>query len=124
MKTKPEKEIDLEEVERLASIGLTKEQIANALGISYSTLNRRQKDMEDMEGAIKRGQAKGIGSVANVLYEKAMGGDVASLIFFLKARGGWKETVRNENVDDNQSDGMKSVYAKMKAAQKDDGESV
>lgn len=124
MKTKPEIEIDLEEVERLASLGLTQEQIASALGIGQTTFYKRKRENADFEGAIKRGQAKGIGAVANVLYEKAMSGDVASLIFYLKARGGWKETVRNENVDDNQSDGMKSVYAKMKAAQEDDGEPV
>jgi hypothetical protein len=124
MKTKPEIEIDLEEVERLASLGLTQEQIAASLGIGQTTLYKRKRESADFEGAIKRGQAKGIGAVANKLYEKAMSGDVASLIFFLKARGGWKETVRNENVDDNQSDGMKSVYAKMKAAQNDDGEPV
>lgn len=124
MKTKPKIEIDLGEVERLASLGLTQEQIAAGLGISETTLRSRKKENADFADAIKRGQAKGIGSVANVLYEKAMSGDVASLIFYLKARGGWKETVRNENVGDNQSDGMKAVYAKMKSAQKDDGESV
>ena len=124
MKTKPKIEIDLAEVERLASLGLTQEQIAAGIGISETTLRNRKKENADFADAIKRGQAKGIGSVANVLYEKAMSGDVASLIFYLKARGGWKETVRNENVGDNQSDGMKAVYAKMKSAQKDDGESV
>lgn len=124
MKTKPEKEIDLEEVERLASSGLTQEQIAAALGIGQTTLYKRKRESADFEDAIKRGQAKGISAVANKLYEKAMSGDVASLIFFLKARGGWKETVRNENVGDNQTDGMKAIYAKMKAAQEDDGESV
>lgn len=124
MKTKPKIEIDLTEVERLASLGLTQEQIAAALGICEKTLRNRKKENTDFTDAIKSGQAKGIGAVANVLYEKAMGGDVASLIFYLKARGGWKETVRNENVGDNQSDGMKAIYAKMKAAQEDDGESV
>lgn len=123
MKTKPKIEIDLTEVERLASLGLTQEQIAAALGIGQTTLYKRKRESADFEDAIKMGQAKGIGAVANKLYEKAMSGDVASLIFYLKARGGWKETIRNENAEE-QSDGMKSVYAKMKAAQEDDGEPV
>ncbi len=121
MKTKPKIEIDLAEVERLASLGLTQEQIADALGISEDTLYARKRESKDFRDAIKRGQAKGVGSVANVLFEKAMGGDVASLIFYLKARGGWKETQRIET-NETKGDSLKNVYAKMREAvtEKDD----
>lgn len=117
-KTKPQIAIDLAQVELFASRGLTREQIADALGISYSTLNRRSKDLEDLEAAIKRGEAKGIAKVANALFDKAVKGNTAAQIFFLKARAGWKETNRNEIVmdDEQPGDGMADLYAEMRQA--------
>jgi DNA-binding CsgD family transcriptional regulator len=49
-------EINIQEVEHLAGLGLTLEEISDCLGISYSTLNRRLKDLEVVEAAIKRGE--------------------------------------------------------------------
>lgn len=117
-KTKPQIAIDLAQVELFASRGLTREQIAAALGISYSTLNRRSKDLEDLEAAIKRGEAKGIAKVADALFNKAIKGNTAAQIFFLKARAGWKETNRNEIVmdDEQPGDGMADLYAEMRQA--------
>lgn len=117
-KTKPKIAIDLAQVELFASRGLTREQIAAALGISYSTLNRRSKDLEDLEAAIKRGEAKGIAKVADALFNKAIKGNTAAQIFFLKARAGWKETNRNEIVMDDEQlgDGMADLYAEMRQA--------
>lgn len=118
MMPRPKIQPDIAEVERLASLGLTQEQIADALGVSARTLQKRKAESAEFSDAIKRGQAKGISAVANALFEKAMGGDATSMIFFLKARAGWKETVRNENVDEP-SDGLKAAYAKMRAAQEE-----
>nr|DAJ22127.1 MAG TPA: terminase small subunit [Myoviridae sp. ctDdE54] len=117
-KTKPKIAIDLAQVELFASRGLTREQIAAALGISYSTLNRRSKDLEDLESAIKRGESRGIAKVANALFDKAVKGNTAAQIFFLKARAGWKETNRNEIVmdDEQPGDGMADLYAEMRQA--------
>lgn len=114
-KTKPKIAIDLAQVELFASRGLTREQIAAALGISYSTLNRRSKDLES---AIKRGESRGIAKVANALFDKAVKGNTAAQIFFLKARAGWKETNRNEIVmdDEQPGDGMADLYAEMRQA--------
>ena len=43
------KEIDLDKVEELASLGLSEQQIADSLGISRSTLSRRKKDNETFD---------------------------------------------------------------------------
>jgi hypothetical protein len=83
--------IDLSEVTRLASLGLTHEQIAASLGISARTLESRKAESAEFAAAIKEGQAKGIAEVANALWVNATGGNVTAQIFFLKARAKWKD---------------------------------
>ena len=83
--------LDLQQVEALASRGLTLEQIAANLGIDASTLHRKKAQMQELQDAINRGRSKGISLIANKLFEKAKSGNVAAMIFFLKARGGWSE---------------------------------
>ena len=91
MKTKPKIEIDLKEVEALARRGLSQEQIANALGISETTLYDRKRESEEFAEAIKRGRAIGVGHVANKLMESVNAGNVTAAIFYLKAQGGWRD---------------------------------
>lgn len=85
------KQIDLNEVERLAGLGLTMEQIAASLGISRTTLQTRKAESEQFAQAIQKGQASGIATIANALWENARGGNVTAQIFFLKARAQWKD---------------------------------
>lgn len=87
------KPIDIEQAEVLASRGLTMAQIAASFGLSDDTLARRRKENEELEAAIRRGQAKGIAKVANSLYEQAMRGNVTAAIFYLKARANWSDRV-------------------------------
>jgi hypothetical protein len=83
---------DILKAEELAARGLTKEQIAHYLCISYDTLNERTKEIAEFSDAIKRGQAFGIEKIANSLFETALSGNVTAQIFYLKSRAGWKET--------------------------------
>lgn len=85
-------EFDLDEVERLASQGLTQEQIADALGVSARTVGHRIVDSSEFAAAIKRGKAKGIDHVTNKLREMIDAGNVTAGIFYLKCRAGWKDT--------------------------------
>ena len=123
MKTKPRIEIDLAKVEQYAQVCDNEEEIALALGVSYSTLQNRKREFEEFANAIKRGKASANIFVGGRLMNLVKDGNPAATIFWMKSRCGWKETQRIESVDD-QTDGMKSVYAKMKAAQEDDDESV
>jgi len=84
-------ELDLSKVESLAAQGLTEEQIADALGVSRTTLNNRRRESEQFDQAIKRGKAKGVAIVTSKLMEQVKGGNVTAMIFFLKTRGGWSE---------------------------------
>lgn len=113
MRTKPRKAFDLAEVERLASLGLTREQIAAALGASASTVYHRLRDDEEFSEAVKRGEALGIGAVASKLMDQINEGNTTAMIFYLKSRAGWRESseIRVEGVEP--SAGMAAVYAKM-----------
>ena len=91
----PTKEI-IEQVESYAALGLTKEQIADCLGISYQTLNEKTKEYADFSEAIKRGQSKGIARMANLLTKSADGGSVPAQIFYLKARAKWSDLQTEE----------------------------
>lgn len=88
---------DLVEVERLASIGLTEQQVADALGVSTDTIGRRKKDNAGFAEALKRGKASGIATVANNLFEQSAEGNVSAGIFYLKNRAGWKDKIENEH---------------------------
>ena len=106
-------DIDLNKVESLASRGLTQQQIADALGISRTTLYGRIKESEQFEQAIKKGQAKGVASVSNKLYESAMRGEAWAVCFFLKTKGGFKETQKVEMTAD-----VKTTEVELTAKQK------
>ena len=84
--------IDVAEVERLASLGLTHAQICGALGIHTETLRRRRKDCEALDAALARGRATGTAEVAGALFKKATGGDLRAQMFYLKTRAGWSES--------------------------------
>jgi predicted DNA-binding transcriptional regulator AlpA len=72
------------EVEELAARGLTMSQIANATGIGETTLYRKKRELWQFRQAIKKGQALGIASVANKLFELAVSGRIAAIIFLFE----------------------------------------
>lgn len=73
-------------VEHYVSIGYTQEQVAALLETSVDSLARHCRRELDL-GALTV-NAK----IGGKLYQKAMAGDTASLIFWAKTRMGWKET--------------------------------
>ncbi len=99
-------EIDLEQVENLASRGLGTTQIARALGVSWSTIDRNRKRSEEFEETIKRGKAKGIAQVTNSLFTSATDGNVTAQIFYLKNQDAktWKDRVENVHATINLND--------------------
>ena len=87
-----EKEIDLDELYRLAEIGLTEAQMAASLGVSTPTFERRKKVDQQFLSTLKAGKAAGISAVTNALFKGAVEHEKpASQIFFLKNRGGWTD---------------------------------
>lgn len=74
-------------------VGSRQEVIAEILGISVDTLYRHYK--AEMDTAREKANA----SIGGALYKKAMGGDTTAMIFWLKTRARWKETVDISNDD-------------------------
>ena len=74
-------------------VGSRQEVIAEILGISVDTLYRHYK--AEMDTAREKANA----SIGGALYKKAMGGDTTAMIFWLKTRARWRETVDISNDD-------------------------
>lgn len=74
------------EVEKLAGQGLTEKEIALCIGCSQETLIKKKRQYSEFSEAIKRGKAKSHAKIANALFENALAGNTAALIFYLKTR--------------------------------------
>lgn len=79
-----------QQVEMYSAVGLTQAQIAELVGCSVDTLDRHFRRELDL------GLAKANAKVAGTLFNKAMQGDNACLIFWLKTRARWKEVQGHE----------------------------
>ena len=77
-----------------AGLGSTQEHIATLIGKSVDTLTKNDRTRE----ALAAGKAETLAKVAGALVRKALNGDTASAIFYLKTQGGWKETNVSEHV--------------------------
>lgn len=71
-----------------AGLGVPIEQIARIVGIAKETLIKHYGD------ELELGRAQATASIAGKLYERAMKGDVACMIFWLKAQAGWSERMQ------------------------------
>jgi len=103
-------QVNLDQVEVIASLGLIDEEIAIVLGISRRTLNYWKKK-PDFLHSLKRGKLKADFQVTKSLYEKAKAGDVGAIIFWLKNRRPdlWR--------DRQHIDGNLNIRAKMSMAE-------
>lgn len=93
--------------QRMASKGQTEEQIAESIGIAYSTLREKKKEFSAFSAAIKKGKAKAITEIENALFEDAgEPGNTAAKIFFLKNRNPeyWKEKQEIEHSSEGLAD--------------------
>lgn len=77
--------------------GLTIGQIAKCLGISRASLDRKRKEYEEIEEAIKKGEALGVSKIAQALMNNAIHeNNVTAQIFYLKNRSeNWADKVEN-----------------------------
>lgn len=88
--------IELSEIE-VAQVGalaqyLSKEQIADYLGVSRPTFDAILERDDRVSEHYKKGKASAIANVAKGLVQKAIGGNMTAAIFYLKTQAGWTET--------------------------------
>lgn len=84
-------ELDVSKVEDLAS-RLTKAQVADYFGVSETTFRKIEERQPEVSVAYKRGKAEVTRKIASKLIEKALEGDNACMMFYLKTQAGWRET--------------------------------
>jgi hypothetical protein len=76
-----------------AIVGTPQENICAILGISVPTLHKHYR--QELDTARDTANA----AIGGALYTKAMGGDTAAMIFWMKTRARWRETVDIVNSD-------------------------
>lgn len=89
-------EMTRQKVQLLVAFQINEDVIAHEIGVTGKTLRRWYKK------EIEFGAQRAVASVASKLYTKATSSDrdaLTAMIFFLKVRGGWHETVRLANDD-------------------------
>ena len=83
------------QVEAMAGYGVPEHAIARVVGIDAKTLRKHYREELDT------GQIKATAKVAESLFRKATGEgpqSVTAAIFWLKTRGGWRETPQDHRI--------------------------
>jgi len=75
--------VDLRQVELLAGLGLTEEQIASIQGISWTSLKTYKKQHAEFLAAIKHGKEKAEMQITKSLFQVACNGNLGAMIFWL-----------------------------------------
>ncbi len=78
-----------EKVRMLRCCGVTHPMIASVLKIGVRTLEKHFRE------ELSIGLADANAQIAGALYRKAIEGDTTAMIFWLKSRAGWRETIQN-----------------------------
>lgn len=100
----------IEEVRRLARV-LTREQIAAFFGMSAVTFYAICQRQPEVSDAYQKGRAEAVGDVGRSLLARALEGDTASAIFYLKTQAGWREQKDVRIVEDASADAAKGKLA-------------
>ncbi len=94
------------QVEKDVARGLTREQIADSLGIHVATLYKKTGELNELNEAIKRGKRKDASSLGGKLSQIAMDDNpkfrsqqLTALIFSLKTKHGWRERVEHTGAE-------------------------
>ena len=80
------------QVEALAGVGMTVEQIADYMGCSKSTMDRRIAEDEKLNEALRKGRTRAHGKVLQAAYNMATDEKHSDFTkFYLRSRYGWSE---------------------------------
>jgi hypothetical protein len=82
---------DIKYIQEMYAIGLPLKKIAQVLGISVSTIERRRKEDDALNAALEKGRASTDLMVLNNFYKHLKDGDKTALIFYMKTKMGYSE---------------------------------
>ena len=88
-------------------VGTQRELIARLIGISAETLDKYYRP------ELEESAAKANAEIAKGLYAKAIGGDVTSMIFWLKTRARWREERPEAPDTGTLTDALRAIADKM-----------
>lgn len=87
----------LEQVEHLAKLGLTQDEIAHTIGIGATTFYYKKIDYPELDAAVKRGKAAGIQIASTQLLEMVQIGNIEAIKTFLKLCHGRSERTETQH---------------------------
>ena len=93
--------IDMQQVEHLASLNLGIMDICRSIGVGWDTFNKhREKKNSELSDALERGKAKGLQRATSKLMEKIEDGEFQAIQFYLKSadREKWAEKAEISHV--------------------------
>lgn len=81
---------------------MSREHIAQILGISEATLYSRQREDPKFVEAFNQGVAEGVAAVSGELLKMIKAGSIRAMMYYLNCKAGWKETsiVEHKNTTD------------------------
>ncbi len=96
---RPPKKLTQEQIVQVEALAayLTDKQIADYLSVGITTFYEIMERQPEVSERYKKGKSKAIGVVAKSLMKNIQEGKEASIIFFLKTKGGWTETQKLEH---------------------------
>ena len=103
-------------LEGWARDGLTDEQIAQKMGVGYSTLQTWKSKYQDIQDTLKKGKDVVDYQVENALLSSALDGNTTAQIFWLKNRrpDKWRDK-QKEEADNTALDKLDGILREIKA---------
>jgi hypothetical protein len=109
--------MDLDEVEMMASVGMSTKQIADALHLAPSQFGKMMQSDPVVKEAVDRGVARGVKIITDSLFQNAVKGNVAAQIFWLKNKAAWKDTQELEQrIESTHKMSFEDAVSALKAA--------
>lgn len=97
------KDEDLPKIEAMAANGLTVEQIAQVLGMSKATFDKRKAEVDKIAKAHEAGRNKASNNVGKSLYQQAINGNTNAIkLYYGYALGRWE---KKESIHSGDGDG-------------------
>ena len=108
----------LAEIEEMAGLGLLQKDIALCLGICPQHLSTSKGLNQELDEAIKRGNAKGLHIATGALRECIADKEIAAIIYYLKVKHGWREPDQDNDFHKYLNNQMAEMKAEIIKCQK------